>query len=72
VNVLLVLLVLECGVVVPMRYVGGRGILIIALCHGTGMGMQSVFPVPGKKMDDLGFQINAFPEVFGHMTRGAL
>ena len=40
---------------VPMRHVGGSGVMVV------GMGMQSVFPVP------VGFQINAFPVVFGHM-----
>ena len=50
---------------VPMRHVGGGGIIEVA-----GMGMESVFPVPGhcKKMDTVGFHINAFPEVFGHMA----
>ena len=40
---------------VPVRYVGGTSLEV------AGMGMQSVFPVP------VGFQINAFPVVFGHM-----
>ena len=40
---------------VPMRYVGATRLEI------AGMEMQSVFPVP------VGFQINAFPVVFGHM-----
>ena len=50
-----VLWVYHGGVVVPMRYVGGTSLMVV------GMGMQSVFPVP------MGLQINAFPEVFGHV-----
>ena len=42
---------------VPMRYVGGTGLYVV-----TGMGMQSVFPVPTVS------PINAFPEVFGHIA----
>ena len=55
---------------VPMRHVGGSGLDV------SGMGMQSVLPVPGSHpsprhttfWEEGGFQINAFPEVFGDIT----
>ena len=51
---------------VPMRHVGGLGLVV------AGMGMESVFPVPiPGKMED-GFQINAFPVVFGHILKALL
>jgi len=48
--------------VVPMRHVGGSETVT------AGTGTQSVFPVPGKM--EVGFQMNAFPLVFGHIARG--
>jgi len=44
-----------------MRHVGGLRLEV------AGMGMESVFPVPGKM--EVGFQMNAFPEVFGHILQ---
>ena len=44
---------------VPVRYVGGTSLMVV------GMGMQSVFPVP------MGFQMNAFPKVFGQIASAA-
>ena len=57
---------------VPIGYVGGTGKEVVPV---DGMGMQSVFPVPGLVKlgpQDFGFQINAFPEVFGDITVVAL
>ena len=45
-----VLWVYHGGVVVPVRYVGGGGIVQSAavVVQVSGMGMESVFPVPGS------------------------
>jgi len=49
-----------------MRHVGGLRLEV------AGMGMESVFPVPiPGKLED-GFQINAFPEIFGHILKALL
>ena len=57
---------------VPMRHVGGGGMIEV-----NGMGMESVFPVPGilRRLaaariptDSVIIQMNAFPEIFGQIA----